>query len=170
VRYRSQRDVERAGMLVHYLWAGMGHRWVRAMALCVQAQACAWLGHWYKDVEQNYFKARNCYKKALALEPHDSVVGKSTKSTLRGGHQRGPLSCGAIVARFNGSFLHEADSQTVGVRFQVATSGGSVEMPLAGAAQRTICTLCRTSWQSRGRASRTTCPLQSPLLLALRSP
>ena len=40
----------------------------------VQAQACAWLGHWYREVAQNYFRARNCYRRSLALEPGDTVV------------------------------------------------------------------------------------------------
>ena len=40
-----------------------------------QALACAWLGHWYKEIGQNYFKARNCYRRALVLDPTDTVVG-----------------------------------------------------------------------------------------------
>ena len=40
-----------------------------------QAAACAWLGHWYKEIAQNMFKARNCYRRALALDPTDTVVG-----------------------------------------------------------------------------------------------
>ncbi len=46
------------------------------MVLCArQAAACAWLGHWYREVAQNMFKARNCYRRALALDPTDTVVG-----------------------------------------------------------------------------------------------
>ena len=40
-----------------------------------QADACAWLGHWYKDINQNWFKARNCYKRALALQPDSIMIG-----------------------------------------------------------------------------------------------
>ena len=41
-----------------------------------QADACAWLGHWYKDINQNYFKARNCYKRALQLQPGSTMIGE----------------------------------------------------------------------------------------------
>ncbi len=44
--------------------------------VAVQADACAWLGHWYKDINQNWFKARNCYKRALALQPDSSMIGE----------------------------------------------------------------------------------------------
>lgn len=44
-------------------------------AVC-QADACAWLGHWYKDINQNWFKARNCYKRALALLPDSTMIGE----------------------------------------------------------------------------------------------
>ena len=50
------------------------HR-LRASVLC-QADACAWLGHWYKDINQNWFKARNCYKRALALQPDSIMIGE----------------------------------------------------------------------------------------------
>ncbi len=46
-----------------------------AHVLRTQAKACAWLGHWYREVAQNYFRARNCYRRSLALEPGDTVVG-----------------------------------------------------------------------------------------------
>ena len=46
------------------------------LVLLFQADACAWLGHWYKDINQNWFKARNCYKRALALQPHSSMIGE----------------------------------------------------------------------------------------------
>ena len=42
----------------------------------LQADACAWLGHWYKDINQNWFKARNCYKRALALQPDSTMIGE----------------------------------------------------------------------------------------------
>ena len=44
--------------------------------LGVQGQACAWLGHWYNEVAQEYSKARNCYAQALQLEPSSSVIGE----------------------------------------------------------------------------------------------
>ncbi|BDA46664.1 probable tetratricopeptide repeat protein 37 at C-terminar half [Coccomyxa sp. Obi] len=44
-----------------------------------QAAACAWLGHWYKEVAQNMFKARNCYRRALALDPSDTVVAENLR-------------------------------------------------------------------------------------------
>jgi hypothetical protein len=46
----------------------------------VQAQACAWLGHWYREIAQHYFKARNCYRRSLALDPGDTVVGALSPS------------------------------------------------------------------------------------------
>ena len=42
----------------------------------MQGQACAWLGHWYNEVAQEYGKARNCYAQALQLEPSSSVIGE----------------------------------------------------------------------------------------------
>ncbi|KAK9918866.1 hypothetical protein WJX75_007651 [Coccomyxa subellipsoidea] len=44
-----------------------------------QALACAWLGHWYKEIGQNYFKARNCYRRALVLDPTDTVVAENLR-------------------------------------------------------------------------------------------
>ncbi|EIE19817.1 hypothetical protein COCSUDRAFT_83558 [Coccomyxa subellipsoidea C-169] len=44
-----------------------------------QALACAWLGHWYKEVAQNNFKARNCYRRALMLDPNDTVVAENLR-------------------------------------------------------------------------------------------
>ncbi|CAK0785762.1 hypothetical protein CVIRNUC_008973 [Coccomyxa viridis] len=44
-----------------------------------QADACAWLGHWYKDINQNWFKARNCYKRALALQPDSTMIAENLK-------------------------------------------------------------------------------------------
>ena len=38
-------------------------------------EATAWLGHWYREVAQNYAKARNCYKKVLAADPNNTVIG-----------------------------------------------------------------------------------------------
>ncbi len=38
-------------------------------------EATAWLGHWYREVAQNYAKARNCYKKVLAADPGNTVIG-----------------------------------------------------------------------------------------------
>ena len=40
-----------------------------------QMEATAWLGHWYREVAQNYAKARNCYKKVLAADPNNTVIG-----------------------------------------------------------------------------------------------
>ncbi|KAK9814721.1 hypothetical protein WJX72_010484 [[Myrmecia] bisecta] len=44
-----------------------------------QAPACAWLGHWYKDIAGEPEKAINCYEKALEIDPRDRV----TAETLR---------------------------------------------------------------------------------------
>ena len=44
--------------------------------ILMQADACAWLGHWYKDINQNWFKARNCYKRALGLQPDSTMIGE----------------------------------------------------------------------------------------------
>ena len=44
--------------------------------LCkAQMEATAWLGHWYREVAENYAKARNCYKKVLAADPNNTVIG-----------------------------------------------------------------------------------------------
>jgi tetratricopeptide (TPR) repeat protein len=42
----------------------------------VQAAACAWLGHWYNEVAEDYERAANCYEHALELAPNDAIVGK----------------------------------------------------------------------------------------------
>ncbi|KAK9826861.1 hypothetical protein WJX81_001210 [Elliptochloris bilobata] len=39
-----------------------------------QMEATAWLGHWYREVAQKYSKARNCYKKVLAVDPNNTVI------------------------------------------------------------------------------------------------
>ena len=51
-------------------------------AAALQADACAWLGHWYKDINQNWFKARNCYKRALALHPDSTMIGEHSRMHL----------------------------------------------------------------------------------------
>ena len=51
--------------------------WTQAPVVPMQAQACAWLGHWYNEVAQEYVKARNCYRQALALEPSSTVLGEA---------------------------------------------------------------------------------------------
>ncbi len=38
-------------------------------------EATAWLAHWYREVAQNYAKARNCYKKVLEADPNNTVIG-----------------------------------------------------------------------------------------------
>jgi len=48
----------------------------------LQADACAWLGHWYKDINQNWFKARNCYKRALTLQPDSTMIGDRSQLCL----------------------------------------------------------------------------------------
>ena len=40
-----------------------------------QMEATAWLGHWYREVAENHAKARNCYKKVLAADPNNTVIG-----------------------------------------------------------------------------------------------
>eukprot|EP00884_Botryococcus_braunii_P003748 jgi/Botrbrau1/13374/Bobra.0194s0006.2 len=40
-----------------------------------QAAACAWLGHWYNEVAEDYEKAANCYERALEIAPSDMIVG-----------------------------------------------------------------------------------------------
>ena len=49
----------------------------------MQAQACAWLGHWYNEVAQEYGKARNCYRQALALEPQSTVLGEACTPSIQ---------------------------------------------------------------------------------------
>jgi hypothetical protein len=44
-------------------------------------EATAWLGHWYREVAQNYAKARNCYKKVLAADPGNTVIGARRAKT-----------------------------------------------------------------------------------------
>ena len=61
---------------------GQAPQRLRISALC-QADACAWLGHWYKDINQNWFKARNCYKRALALQPDSIMIGEHFFVVLR---------------------------------------------------------------------------------------
>ncbi len=45
-------------------------------------EATAWLGHWYREVAQNYSKARNCYKKVLASDPNNTVIGEHLLPTI----------------------------------------------------------------------------------------
>ena len=46
-----------------------------AEACLAQVLACAWLGHWYREVAMDYKKAKNCYEQTLALDPSDTVIG-----------------------------------------------------------------------------------------------
>lgn len=42
-----------------------------------QAAACAWLGHWYRQVASDPARAANCYARALELDPDDGVVARN---------------------------------------------------------------------------------------------
>ena len=56
-------------------------------------EATAWLGHWYREVAQNYAKARNCYKKVLAADPTNTVIGARPHHPS---HQLPSLVCGIL--------------------------------------------------------------------------
>ena len=42
-----------------------------------QAAACAWLGHWYREVASDPARAANCYARALEIDPDDGVVARN---------------------------------------------------------------------------------------------
>lgn len=43
----------------------------------MQAEACAWLGHWWWEVRQDGERAMNCFSRALELNPDDTVTSES---------------------------------------------------------------------------------------------
>ena len=59
-------------------------------ACLVQVLACAWLGHWYREVAMDYKKAKNCYEQTLALDPSDTVIGASMKDVVSGTSRLNP--------------------------------------------------------------------------------
>lgn len=45
----------------------------------LQVQACAWLGHWYREVAGDLEKAKNCYEQTLLLDASDRVTANLLK-------------------------------------------------------------------------------------------
>ena len=47
--------------------------------ICLQAMACAYLGHWYREVGKDLGKAKNCYEETLLIDAQMSNAAECLK-------------------------------------------------------------------------------------------
>ena len=49
----------------------------------LQAAACAYLGHYYREVAKDLAKAKNCYEETLLLDPQNTAVAHALTQVNR---------------------------------------------------------------------------------------